>query len=216
MRMNCAYDELYVSCAQRVLGDMYDYAVNTLGYSLEKIHDLFLVSGYAHQFGIGNPTYVAGMNGCELAKKVIAKCTLIEVEKEDIMYVDKSPEYWTGWALAYYQWQSDESFEVINQKVSITDILYMYKTMHEADISVFVEAMDGRMKETRDELRLKRLRHYANLSQRQLAEKSGVALRQIQLFEQGQRDINKAQAVTVSALAKALQVDSEALLEKNR
>ena len=28
--MNCAYDEDYVRLAQRIMGDMLDYAVNTL------------------------------------------------------------------------------------------------------------------------------------------------------------------------------------------
>ena len=31
---NCAYDEMYLPLAQRVMGDMYDYAVNTLGMTL--------------------------------------------------------------------------------------------------------------------------------------------------------------------------------------
>ena len=53
---------------------------------------------------------------------------------------------------------------------------------------------------------------YMNSAQRQLAEQSGVALRQIQLFEQGQRDIHKAQGETVNQLAKALHCKMEELL----
>jgi transcriptional regulator with XRE-family HTH domain len=50
------------------------------------------------------------------------------------------------------------------------------------------------------------------LSQRQLADASGVALRQIQLFEQGQRDIKKTQGETLKRLAQALHCDMEELL----
>ena len=60
---------------------------------------------------------------------------------------------------------------------------------------------------------LKRLREYANLSQRELAETSGVPLRQIQLFEQGQRDINKSQVHTLLLLSKALSCDIETLID---
>ena len=52
-------------------------------------------------------------------------------------------------------------------------------------------AMDVRMVPFQNESRLKRLRSYVKLSQSQLALNAGMPLRQIQLFEQGQRDINK-------------------------
>ena len=55
--------------------------------------------------------------------------------------------------------------------------------------------------------RLKFMREYKGLSQSELAEKSGVTKRQIEAFEQGVRDINKAQLVTALSLAEALEVD---------
>ena len=55
--------------------------------------------------------------------------------------------------------------------------------------------------------RLKFMREYKGLSQSELAEKSGVTKRQIEAFEQGFRDINKAQLVTALSLAEALEVD---------
>ncbi len=42
----------------------------------------------------------------------------------------------------------------------------------------------------------------------------GVPIRQLQLLEQRQRDINKARAITVFALAKALGCTVEALMER--
>ena len=51
---------------------------------------------------------------------------------------------------------------------------------------------------------LKAMREYKDMSQSQLAEKSGVPLRNIQAYEQGYKDINKAQVLTVLRLAEAL------------
>ena len=47
-----------------------------------------------------------------------------------------------------------------------------------------------------------------------LAEKSGINIRIIQSYEQGMRDINKAQFSTIVKLAKALNCDPIELLEK--
>ena len=61
--------------------------------------------------------------------------------------------------------------------------------------------------------KLKQLREQAGLSQTQLGDKASVSYRMIQHYEQGIKDINKAQALTVYKLAKALQVQIEDILE---
>ena len=210
--MNCAYDEDYVRLAQRIMGDMLDYAVNTLEYELGFFYQMFLVSGIARQFEIGNPMYVAGKNGCEVAKEVISLSGLKEPEEEDLMYLDKSPEYWTGWALAYYQWKTGRSFREIDHVVRVDKICGMYGTFHEADIEKFVLVIEEKIKE-QETSRLRRLRSYAKLSQRQLAEKADVPVRQIQLFEQGERDINKTQGMTLVKLSRVLKCQPEKLLQ---
>ena len=206
-----AYDEEYVTLAQRVMGDMLDYAVNTLNYELQNFYRMFLISGIARQFEIGNPAYVAGRNGCEVAKEVIVLSGLDMLEAEDLMYLDKSPEYWTGWALAYYQWKSGQSFRQIDHAVSIDTVCAMYDPLHEADIEKFVYIMNEKLKQ-QDVSRLRRLRTYAKLSQRQLAEAADVPVRQIQLFEQGERDINKTQGMTLLKLSWVLKCRPEELL----
>ena len=54
----------------------------------------------------------------------------------------------------------------------------------------------------------------AGLSQSQLAELSGMSVRSLQHYEQGSRDINKAQGLTLLALARALNVTIEDILEQ--
>lgn len=52
--------------------------------------------------------------------------------------------------------------------------------------------------------RLKLMREAQGLTQKDLADKSGVNIRMIQHYEQGSKDINKATAITVAKLAIAL------------
>lgn len=211
--MNCAYDESYLPLAQSLLGDMYDYAVNTLRMDLTEYQQLFLISPVSGQIEHGNPHYIAGKNGCEVAREVIEDCTGEVIHKEDLMYLDKSPEYWIGWSIAYYQWLRSVSFREIEEILPLEEMMGMYPTLHEADVTVFVEVADERLQKRGQRSRLKRLRAYAQLSQRALAEQAEVPLRQIQLFEQGQRDICRTQGQTLNQLAKALHCRIEDLLD---
>ena len=61
---------------------------------------------------------------------------------------------------------------------------------------------------------LKRIRKASGLSQTQLSELSGVSMRMISKYETGEKDINKAHALTVFKLAEVLGVTVEELLEK--
>lgn len=52
---------------------------------------------------------------------------------------------------------------------------------------------------------LQRIRKEKGLTQKQLAEKSGVSLKMIQKYEIGAKNINHARAITVIKLANALE-----------
>lgn len=139
-----AYSEDYLWGAQRILGDMLDFGVNTCQLDMDFIMNKFIESGIADNFAIGNPKYVAGMTGCEVLRTVLEKTGEENPKENDIMYVDKSPEYWTGWALAYYQWYRNYKFQEIQSKVPVSEVVKMY-ILHEADVMKFVEAMDKRI-----------------------------------------------------------------------
>lgn len=89
----------------------------------------------------------------------------------------------------------------------------MYSPYHEADITKFIIEIDRRIESRREESRLARLRAYAGLSQRMLAERSGVSVRMIEQYEQGKKDINRASSATVYQLSKALDCRMEDLLD---
>lgn len=60
---------------------------------------------------------------------------------------------------------------------------------------------------------LKWIRTQKGLTQKQLAEKSGVNLKMIQKYEIGEKDINHARAITVYQLAAALDCSIHAILQ---
>ena len=60
---------------------------------------------------------------------------------------------------------------------------------------------------------LKRIREENGLSQGKLATAAGIGLKSLQFYEQGLRDINKAQALTIYRLARALGCQMEDLIE---
>lgn len=61
--------------------------------------------------------------------------------------------------------------------------------------------------------KLKTIRESKEMSQSKLAEVSGVNLRTLQYYEQGYKDINKAQGITLLKLSQALECTIEDLLE---
>ncbi|MGN0506798.1 MAG: helix-turn-helix domain-containing protein [Lachnospiraceae bacterium] len=211
-----AYSELYLDNAQKNLAHMMDFAVNTCEIEADDFFEMFLVSGIAEEFGSGNPAYVCGMTGCELVRKIAEKADITLPDVEDVMYLDKSPEYWCGWVLAYYQWKSGESFSRIQQAVPVSEVIQMYPVLHEADVSKFTTLMKERLNEYYKAINLKRIRMAAGYSQSELARDSGVNIRQIQMYEQEQRDINKAQAETLLRLSRVLGCKVEDLMESGR
>lgn len=208
-----AYDELYLPGAQNILGHAADFAIMTLAIEPDVFGNALAVSESAKQFSEGNPRYVAGMNGCEFARVVLDDVGTAYPEAEDEMYLDKSPEYWAGWALAYYQWSTALSFMEILRAVSLEDIIRMYPLYHEMDLSHFADQMNHLLKKVYPQTRLRDRRSNCGLSQSELSAEADVPLRQIQLFEQGQRDINKTSAMTLLKLSKALHCKMEDLLE---
>lgn len=205
-----SYSDLYIDDAQYNLGHAFDFAINSCGIEADAFMALFVVSGIASQLEKGNPKYICGMSGCELVRHIAAKVNYALPDIEDVMYPDRSDAFWAGWSLAYYQWHSGRTFRQIQETMPVSKVISMYYPLHEADISKFVRVMEKHL--CFDDTELARLRRLRAYSQRALALRSGVNIRQIQLFEQRKRDIRKAQAETVQALATALDCTMEELL----
>lgn len=212
--MICAYDKVYLECAKRVLGRMLDFAAHDLQYSIEEFFSLFIKSGVAERFGKGDFAILAGKSGVEVAYEVLEKMQ-IDVERSTPRYAaNRSEEYWTGWALAHYQWETALSFEEIEKFIPIHYVKALYFPYHEMDIRQFIEKMNELYRVAKPDTNLKRKRRQAGLSQSQLAELSGIPVRTIQQYEQRQKNINKAQVEYLFKLSNALECSVECLMEK--
>ena len=211
--MTHAYSELYLSDAKKSLGAMVDYAVHDCEYNVDWIIELFLKSGYAKQFEKGSPMVVGGMSGIELARKIVEKIYKEELDIKAAQPIDKTPEYWAGWALAEYQWYTKKRFKDLFSKIPLSEIISMYPAYHEMDIEKFIVDLNTRYTSIESDTKLKNIREARGLSQQELSDLSGVKLRSIQMYEQKVNNIDKAQAATLYKLSRVLGCTIEDLLE---
>ncbi len=211
--MICAYDRIYLEKAKVALGRMLDYAVYDLEYKVSDFFDLFIQSGMASAFERGEFSVLVGMSGVELARRVLEKTRGATVCKKPRYSADRSPEYWAGWALAHYQWETSLSFLEITHTIPMDEIVQMYMPYHEMDIRHFCDEMNRRWLVVHTETNLKVWRKRSGLSQRELAEYSHVPIRTIQQYEQRQKNINKASGETLVNLSRVLSCEVENLLD---
>ena len=208
-----AYDRNYLEKAKTTMAHMLDYVVYDLHYDMGEFFQLFIETGMARRFEKGDSHTIAGCSGIELAREVLEKSGRFSATEEPRYVANRSREYWTGYVLAYYQWYSGKSFAEITTQVSVEQIRELYSPYHEMDIRQFAERMDELCQKAQPETKLKVRRVESGLSQRELAEITGVTLRTLQEYEQERKDISKAQVAYLIMLAKALCCDVEDLVE---
>ena len=215
-RMSCGLSSKLVGtgfAVHRAVLERFDYAINDCKLKPDWITALFINTGYAEQFERGNPAYVAGMSGVELARAVITKAYGPKELPAPTNAEDCSPEYWAGWAVAEYQWFTGRRFKDIFERIPLSKIIGMYSVYHEMDITSFIDTMEELYKAAEGDSNLKRIRENRGLSQAELAEQSGVNLRNIQMYEQRVNGIDKAQASILYKLSRVLGCNVEDLLE---
>ncbi len=241
--MTRAYDELYISRAQKTMAQTLDRAVNEYGMELQEFFSLFLVSSVSSRFQVGDCSIIAGRSGAELVRMVLEETGLNEsgvnetVSEETVLdetgpnesgrladkrsqeqdfRADRSKEYWTGWTIAYYQWYSAMTFHQIQRRVPIESVRDMYPQYHEMDILQFCDAMEERIcsEASQQETRLGFYRRRLGLSQSQLAQTAEIPVRTIQQYEQRRKDINRAQANYLIRLARVLGCREADLMER--
>ena len=135
--MTHAYQEIYLSNAQAALGDAFDYVIRVCGVPGENFIKLFTVSSVSKHMENGEPAYLAGKSGIELAAQILAETTGMTEQPEQPERYARSCEYWIGWAVAYYQWYSGRKYSEIFEVLSFAELEKMYYTLHEADVSKF-------------------------------------------------------------------------------
>ena len=210
--MTHAYDKIYLDSIRQSMGNMLHFAVHDMGWNINKFYECFINSGVSAEVETASPSFAAGKSGYEIANEVCYRITGSEPTISPKYVYGRSPEFFAGWAIAYYSWYTSKSFREINLAVPIDEVVIMYDPYHEMDISQFVIEVDSRIRELREESQLRRLRKYAAITQRELAERTGVSKRMIEQYEQGRKTLANASAATVIKLADALRCDVRELL----
>lgn len=211
--MNCAYNETYLPQARETMGAMLDYAVWDCKMDIDLFFDLFLASGLADSFGSGDPAVVAGKSGPEIVWDVFAVTGYSDERPKPRYNLGRSKEYWTGWAMAHYQWRTAMPFREIAAHLPPSRIRSLYSPFHERDPRAFVEKFNSIYAGSKETSNLKERREARRMTQRELAAASGVPLRTIQQYEQRRKDIRKAAVGQVLSIARAVGCRLEDILE---
>lgn len=212
--MQGSYSELYLGDAMRNMGEMTEYAAEVKHLSLDLLFHMFVVSGFARRWEKGDPRILCGLSGTELCSRVLLECGMGEVnEEEALISYDTDLNYWCGWLVAFYQWRKRISFAHLFSSIHVEDLIRLYPALHTASEEKGVEVLDRLLLERNQVTRLQTYRKRVCLSQQELAERSGVNLRTLQQYEVRRKDINRAAANRLVALADALLCSPADLLE---
>lgn len=209
-----AYESFYLPEAKSHLGACTDYLINRCGIAADRVGGIYATSPLMKAFGRGEPTVVSGISGIELGQRLYR--ALYGREDAPEWTGDRngrSCEYWGGWVLAHFQWHWNRSFKWIFARTSLSDVLAKYPIYHEMDVTRFLEDFMQELGSVPVEPNLRRLRRAVGYSQSELARRSGVNIRNIQLYEQRAQDINRASAASLAALAQCLSCSIEDLME---
>ena len=137
-----AYSEMYLGDASLALGSMLESAVYLFGVELNEFWRLFLASHVSSDFARGLSGTVSGKSGWELAVEILEDANVEFVHEKPKGVVGRSREFWTGWALAQYQWRTGLGFSEIEAFAPIETVLLMYSPYHEMELGQLFDALD--------------------------------------------------------------------------
>ena len=207
------YPESQLNMLMDKIGDAFGYAINDCKIAGNEFVKIFVASTVCKKIENGDAGCILGKSGIEIVIECVNEITGKKLGVTPRERYKRTAEYWCGWAICYYQWWSSRKYADIFRAVSFDELLSAYPTLHEASKEKFAEVMDDKIRKAYPETNLKRIRTTYGCSQRELSEMTGVGLRSIQMYEQRNKDINKAQAESLYCLAKVLGCTMEDLLE---
>lgn len=199
-----AYAKAYVGTMQTRLAHAFDYAIRQCGVPCDEFAAAFARSSCARALETGRVAEFTGKSGYEIARTLEISFSTQRKRCE----IQRSPEYWAGWALVRYQWETGRRFQHIFEKAPLSKIISMYPVYHEMDVSKFCETMNEWLAGSR----LRQAREFCHISREQLAKLSGVSVHTIRAYETGVNDIYKAEVGTLLKLARTFGCSIEDLL----
>lgn len=141
-------EEFSIFCrdaAKKHLSEAFAYAVQDCNMPLEEFYRAFISTGMARSFEVQEPKYVLGHSGREIVHLVRQRMTdkweIYPRFSESVPFY--TPEYWLGWTLAGYQWESKRTFADIIKYTNIPIMLQMYIPYHEMASKLFYEKIES-------------------------------------------------------------------------
>lgn len=201
-----AYNEEYLPYVRSNMGTLFHIALSVDGMDIDDLSKEFVASKVSKMISNGEPAYLVGRSGREL------HCELFfDISDRDIK-VSCDSGYWLGHTLAYLQWYWNIPFDELECIVPMKEVLAMYPTMHEADISKINEFVGRRI---HSEPFMKARRKKLGYTQNDLSRMTGIPLPTIRAYEQGSLSLDNAESERVYALSKALGCSMEELILNN-
>ena len=122
-----AYDESYMSYAQRTLGGALHYAVHDLKMNADEFFAMFINSKIAYSFGLGEAKYVLGMSGTELAMETIFVLTGKCPNKKPSYALYKNPRILGRLGFGLFRMGKRNSFRIHSfQSAGQSDYKYVF------------------------------------------------------------------------------------------
>ena len=209
--MRIAYQKSKLNETEYLLGDYFNIAINGYYQSPKKAYKRLLVSKYGNLISKGNSAIISGKTGHELFYDITLETTKTYEIKKNLLLSSNTKEFWAGWILAYLQWATARSFDNIYEILPFERIIKMYYPYHEMDERRFVDDVTNKF--FNEKTNLKRIRKRNKLTQKELALKSNVSIRTIQMLEQKQNDVNQTEAINLFNISKILNCKMEDLLD---
>ena len=202
--MSSSYKEEFASIIQNKVAEMFELAVYAKNMSGSAFAELFANSEVGKAFETMDPIFALGKSSIELLSII-----LNEPPFEIFVNEAASPEYWAGWIYAYAQVNLKKSYRTLFIAFPYDELLLNYFPYHEMDINHIINIFKKRLTKYSS---LKEARTRIGLSRHDLSLLSDVSESTIKSYESNKRDIRKAQADTVLALARALRVTVDYLI----
>lgn len=133
-----------------ITGAMFDFAVNVCSFDGDRFWDMFVCSNIAAQLESMNHVYISGKSGEELVYDIAKKVGVTVSESKNIIPKSgRSAEYWAGQVPAQYQQNCKASYKQIHKIVTFSELISMYKTLHEAPVEKLFDILNGKREKNR-------------------------------------------------------------------
>ena len=210
----CAYSQLYLNDALRNMGELFEFAEKYYDKDMDSFLRCFIISGFAKRWDDGDPRVICGISGTEAYYRILDTCGVDSSDNhKPLVKFDTGESYWAGYIMAYYHWASSRRFADIVSYISYDRLRKLYPAYHTASEEKCVTEFEKYILNKQNTVsRLQFYRKALGMTQKALAEQSGVNLHTLQQYEIKDKDIAKASFDKVSSLASVLNCRPEEII----